>query len=280
MTDVDHDPTTSESGIRKFIRGILPHWPRSSPQGGATPTHNEAPDAGNEEVNSTQSLELKRKSSFLRNDDDSDDSDYEENLPSHKRQRVTVSAMRRLFAKFSLSDKESADTSTTHNLINGEPSEKFSLNEKTNFFNIPDDSFESELPALLPSLTSDNPFGKISSSSSNNNEDDIPNMNNKDSPITAVKRDNTSTENTKSSLDGKRRKTKHTEDTEETNQTDVNKTPAKKSENSNKRHVDISESENEENQENRSKVKRTRRLRRGLRLCTNITCYIEQVIYN
>lgn len=59
MGDSDHEPLTSESGIRKFFRGILPHWPRSSPQGGATPTHTDPPDVGGYNVKrflSTNSL--------------------------------------------------------------------------------------------------------------------------------------------------------------------------------------------------------------------------------
>lgn len=48
----------------------------------------------------------------------------------------------------------------------------------------------------------------------------------------------------------------------------------------NKRQVEVNDSDTEGTGENSNKVKRTRRLRRGLRLCTNITCYIEQVLYN
>ena len=45
-----------------------------------------------------------------------------------------------------------------------------------------------------------------------------------------------------------------------------------------KRQVDISDAE--DNSEEKPKTKKVRRLKRGLRLCSNITCYIEQIIYN
>ncbi|XP_027209567.2 uncharacterized protein [Penaeus vannamei] len=267
MGDSDHEPPTSESGIRKFFRGILPHWPRSSPQGGATPTHTDPPDVGNEEATSLS--QLKRKSSLLRNHDDSEDSDYEENLPSAKRQRITVSAMRRLFAKFSLSDKEGTDGEVASSSMPGK---------------VPDipaqkphpPSYEWDLSPSPPSLISSSP--SISNSQSNNNDADIPNMNK--IPATSKKH---KTSDSSEAKDGKRRKTSDFSDSDDNddqpkmnNKTRSNGDIVK----SNKRQVDLSDSEAEDHNEHLSKVKRTRRLRRGLRLCTNITCYIEQVLYN
>ena len=66
---------------------------------------------------------------------------------------------------------------------------------------------------------------------------------------------------------------------DEEDHTSVAKTSEETSKN-NKRQADTRESDTEDKEEPGSKVKRTRRLRRGLRLCTNITCYIEQVLYN
>lgn len=65
MGDSDHEPPTSESGIRKFFRGILPHWPRSSPQGGATPTHTDPPDVGGYNVKRFLLLNHNKESALL-----------------------------------------------------------------------------------------------------------------------------------------------------------------------------------------------------------------------
>ncbi|XP_064114606.1 nuclear transcription factor Y subunit gamma-like isoform X1 [Macrobrachium nipponense] len=275
MTDTEAEPP-NESGIRKFIRGILPHWPRSSSQGGNTPIHHESAYTGNDETNSATNHDLKRKSSQLRNGDDSDDSDYEENLPSYKRQRVTVSAMRRLFAKFTLSDKDPKETATSMTTTYSQTIQSLSKGEKNPNLTIPNNSSEYELPALHPPLPEEELSNKTSSNS-NNNEDSTPNMNKCSNNATA-KRD-TISDTTAQSSTGKRQKIKHPSEKSGHQDTQLSN-KLNKPENTNKRHVDISDSEDDENKQSGNKVKRTRRLRRGLRLCTNITCYIEQVIYN
>ncbi|XP_042207553.1 uncharacterized protein LOC121856243 isoform X2 [Homarus americanus] len=274
MAESDHETLTSESGMRKFFRGILPHWPDSSPQGGATPVHNETLDTGNGEFHFTDNTRLKRKSSLLREKDESEDSDYEENLPSCKRQRITVAAMSRLFAKFSLCDGEhsndvppgdkSEDTSTTNSNLD----EKLAIPAQTSQ---PD-----------PSSSGNTEEKDVSTAHSNNNDEDIPNMNNKVSEFKKVKRDNKPAD-----LDdppvGKRRKTGDVASEREENDErlpEKSDAPSEDAGKNNKRQVEVNESDNDEDKERSSKVKRTRRLRRGLRLCTNITCYIEQVLYN
>lgn len=192
-----------------------------------------------------------------------------QNLPSAKRQRITVSAMRRLFAKFSLSDKEGTDGEVASSSMPGKvpdiPAQKP---------NPP--SYERDLSPSPPSLISSSP--SISNSQSNNNDADIPNMNK--IPATSKKH---KTSDSSEAKDGKRRKTSDFSDSDDNddqpkmnNKTRSNGDIVK----SNKRQVDLSDSEAEDHNEHLSKVKRTRRLRRGLRLCTNITCYIEQVLYN
>ncbi|KAK7066664.1 hypothetical protein SK128_008165 [Halocaridina rubra] len=279
MGDDESEPSANESGIRRFIRGILPNWPLSSPQGGTLLTQNETRYTGNDESSSGQTLDMKRKSSLLRNNDDSEDSDYEETLPSHKRQRVTVSAMRRLFAKFSLNDKDTTEPSTV-SATESYASNVSSDGVRGSDSNIPRDSSESDLPALLPTLTNENSSDTTSLPTINNNVDDIPNMNNKHLSIQKTKRDSTSTEKKQSLSRGKRQKIGQQINSSKNTQCLLQKAANHVSENNNKRHVEITESDNEDNQENSNKAKRTRKLRRGLRLCTNITCYIEQVLYN
>ncbi|XP_068228831.1 transcriptional regulator ATRX homolog [Palaemon carinicauda] len=276
MTDTEAEPS-NESGIRKFIRGILPHWPRSSSQGGNTPTQHDSNYTENDETNSTSSHELKRKSSQLRNYDDSEDSDFEENLPSNKRQRVTVSAMRRLFAKFTLSEKDTKETSSSKTSMYSETIRSLANGDKNHQPSIPYNSSESELPALLPTIPNEE-SRDLTARNSNNNEDNIPNMNKCSSKAT-IKRD-TSLDATTDFSKGKKQKLKHDQEKSENQETQLLSKKLNKPENTNKRHADISDSDDEENKQSGNKAKRTRRLRRGLRLCTNITCYIEQVIYN
>ena len=197
-----------------------------------------------------------------------------QNLPSLKRQRVTVSAMRRLFAKFSLSDRDPKDTSSRKALTD---SDTINNSGERNQRNIPRNSSASDLPALLPSSSQDD-SSVINDSSNSNNNKDIPNMN-ECSNHTTVKRDTTSSDNASESSKGKRQKTTHSAHKLK-NQETKNSPDENRLENTNKRQADVNDSDNEEEQQNENKVKRTRRLRRGLRLCTNITCYIEQVIYN
>lgn len=191
-----------------------------------------------------------------------------QNLPSSKRQRITVSAMRRLFAKFSLSDKEGTD---------GE------LTSSSNTEKVPDipaykphpPNHEQDLASSPPSLTTSSP--SRSNSQSNNNDSDIPNMN----KILATPKKHKSSDLIEAQ-EGKRRKTSELSDSDDDNYPKTNNKTKSigNTVKSNKRQVDLSDSDAEGHEEHLSKVKRTRRLRRGLRLCTNITCYIEQVLYN
>lgn len=191
-----------------------------------------------------------------------------QNLPSAKRQRITVSAMRRLFAKFSLSDKEGTDgeaaSSSTPEKVPDIPAQKTHP-----------PSYERDLSPSPPSLISSSP--SLSNSQSNNNDADIPNMN----KILATSKKH-KTSDAPEAKDGKRRKTSDLSDSDDDDQPKTNNKTRSNGDivKSNKRQVDLSDSDAEGNNEHLSKVKRTRRLRRGLRLCTNITCYIEQVLYN
>lgn len=78
----------------------------------------------------------------------------------------------------------------------------------------------------------------------------------------------------------KERKCKKENHEEETGTDEKTLAKSEDTSKTNKRQADTRGSDAEEREETGSKVKRTRRLRRGLRLCTNITCYIEQVLYN
>lgn len=90
-------------------------------------------------------------------------------------------------------------------------------------------------------------------------------------------------EHTDDSQDTRETATDNTESHEgETSDREADETVAKSEDplKTNKRQAETRESDAEDRGENGSKVKRTRRLRRGLRLCANVTCYIEQVLYN
>ncbi|XP_071549607.1 uncharacterized protein [Panulirus ornatus] len=273
MAESDHEPLTSESGIRKFFRGILPNWPHSSPQGGATPIHNETAETGNEGILCKDTSNLKRKSSLLQNDE-SDDSDYEENLPSNKRQRITVSAMSRLFAEFSLRDRENIETPSTPNNENDNDTPAL-YSQKDKVISIPEQKSQNL------TFHNDTDEGTTKTQSINNNDEGIPDMNSKTARLKQVKRDNKSTELT-CTPEGKRQKTDLLPKQKENDKDILKKcdTTSEETVKTNKRQAETNDNETEENEEHASKVKRTRRLRRGLRLCTNITCYIEQVLYN
>ncbi|KAK8738898.1 hypothetical protein OTU49_003725 [Cherax quadricarinatus] len=275
MAESDHESSTNESNMRKFFRGILPHWPSSSPQGGATPIHSEAAETGNEEVSCRDKSQLKRKSLLSNDNNESEDSEYEEILPSCKRQRITVSAMSRLFAKFSLHDREPTDIPPT------------SQGEKDGetYASRSDDKLKSAVSskASQQNLNSSKDTSVDTSTGNiNNNNEDIPNMNKNSTELKQVKRDNITTDINETS-ERKRQKTDkitpvHEEKSEELQKKD--NTTSEDTGKTNKRQAEVNESDAEGDEEHASKVKRTRRLRRGLRLCTNITCYIEQVLYN
>lgn len=91
-----------------------------------------------------------------------------------------------------------------------------------------------------------------------------------------------SDDNNQDTKETKERKEESESDNEEAGDEEAAKAVVKSDDTSktNKRQADTRESDTEEGAEKSNKVKRTRRLRRGLRLCTNITCYIEQVLYN
>ncbi|XP_045120780.1 cilia- and flagella-associated protein 251-like isoform X2 [Portunus trituberculatus] len=225
---------------------------------------------------------LKRKPCPVENEsDDSDESDSE-HLPSCKRQRITVSAMRRLFAKFSLSDTNGSSQPDTkgESQANSEPSDG----------------------ATAPPHSPDRPPAD-SDTENNLNESTQQTSNlNRSSPVTVRsgkrisesdddeehgdKRQRTSEDQAGGEEEEKHEKEETTEQEEQredhSNEEDnksVAKAPEDTSKN-NKRQADTRESDTDDKEEPGSKVKRTRRLRRGLRLCTNITCYIEQVLYN
>nr|XP_045622596.1 uncharacterized protein LOC123773137 isoform X2 [Procambarus clarkii] len=270
MAESNHESSTRESNLKKLFRGIVPHWPSWSAQGAATPIHPEAADSENKEACCKDASHLKRKSSLLRENNESDDSDYEETLPSCKRQRITVAAMSRLFAKFSLYDRETTVVSPTSHkdtLASSSDGEKSAIPENTplQILNSPTHT------------TNDTPEDH-----SNNNDEDIPNMNKNSSEIKQVKCD-TITRDSSEAPEWKRQKIEDTSPVHEENDENLQKKHSTNSEEpikTNKRQADVNNSDTEENEEHASKVKRTRRLRRGLRLCTNITCYIEQVLYN
>ncbi|CAL4109636.1 unnamed protein product, partial [Meganyctiphanes norvegica] len=108
MLETEGDGSTSELGIRSFFRGILPQWSKSSPVGAASPnlTNTNSLENGLDELHSNDQSHLKRKKTLLENDE-TDDSDYEK-LPSCKRQRLNMSAMNRLFDKFSISESSAS----------------------------------------------------------------------------------------------------------------------------------------------------------------------------
>ncbi|KAK4304858.1 hypothetical protein Pmani_023215 [Petrolisthes manimaculis] len=275
-----------ECGITTFVRGILPHPPYTSPQRG-TPVFC---DPGGDE-DPVDSSYLKRKSSFSQDSCESHESDSEI-LPSNKRQRITVSAMRQLFAKFNLNDPEEATVSLTSQTHDPQ--------------NVSDTGIEPDTPQTPNTSTNKlKPTSEFETSDSSGEKVlDNSDVNDKVEGQQPVKRISTSEDS--HVQNGKRQKVDNdvnteNEEDEDQNEEEFHQTKVKscnttedtggneeKSEDdtsdevvkASKRQVEVNDSDAEGNGENSNKVKRTRRLRRGLRLCTNITCYIEQVLYN
>lgn len=205
--------------------------------------------------------------------------------PSSKRQRITVSAMRRLFAKFSISDTD-------------ETSQPATLEESSREASAPTDGATThQHNTNRPPTPESDTEGSL-----DENRAQQGSSPNQSSPVTVRtekrisetdyneehgdKRQRTS--GSQSDSEGEDKPETQEKDEEEKNKEDsedgeTDKTVATTSEDlskNNKRQADTRESDTEDKERTGSKVKRTRRLRRGLRLCTNITCYIEQVLYN
>lgn len=189
--------------------------------------------------------------------------------------------MRRLFAKFSLSDTNESSQPDTQ-----EESQTHSTASE-------DITAQQHSPDRVPadSDTEDNLNNSTHHTSNPNRSSPVTVRSGKrisesdDDEEHGDKRQKTSEDQTGSEEEDKQEKeeTSTQEEQHKDHSDEENKTVAKTSEDtskSNKRQADTRESDTEDKEEPGSKVKRTRRLRRGLRLCTNITCYIEQVLYN
>ncbi|XP_063877777.1 uncharacterized protein LOC135109881 isoform X2 [Scylla paramamosain] len=243
-------------------------------------SHNTHGGAGFEDSQCDNS-HLKRKSCRVENEsDDSDVSDLE-HLPSCKRQRITVSAMRRLFAKFSLSDtNETSEPATKRESqahsgpSGGATAPQHSPDRAPADSDTEDNLNESTQQSSNPNRSSPvtvRSGKRISESDDDEEHGDKRQRTNEDQ--TGGEEEKHEKEETN------KQEEQHEDHSNEENKKSVAKTSEDMSKN-NKRQADTRESDTEDKEEPGSKVKRTRRLRRGLRLCTNITCYIEQVLYN
>ncbi|KAG0711407.1 hypothetical protein GWK47_020661 [Chionoecetes opilio] len=277
--EVDPEPLR---GIETFVRDILPRHPRATPEGGSSPVPS---DPGFEEP-PCDNAHLKRKSCLVAEESaDSDEADSE-HLPSSKRQRITVSAMRRLFAKCNLSDTCDASQPATPE-GSGRAASAPPHGAST----------PQHCPRTAAASESDTEGAADENRSRQNNHPD------QSSPVTersdkrisdkdsgeehGDKRQRTTkrgTDRDKKEKGGKRATNKEKKQPKEDRDAEkTDNTVATTSEDvlkNNKRQAETQESDTEDKRQPDSKVKRTRRLRRGLKLCSNITCYIKQVLYN
>lgn len=211
-------------------------------------------------------------------------------LPSNKRQRITVSAMRQLFAQFNLNDPEETTVSlplrrddpqnASDEGIEPDPDNSTHKLNSTSEFDTPDSTGEKEPDNFNTNdkVVGQQPVKRISTS------DESPVQNGKRQKV-----DNDSkTDNEEDDDEQKGEECHQTKTNKSSSPTEVTEGNEDESEDAtsneavkaNKRQAEVNDSDTEGTGENSNKVKRTRRLRRGLRLCTNITCYIEQVLYN
>ncbi|XP_050712475.1 protein starmaker-like [Eriocheir sinensis] len=269
---VEMDPEPLR-GIKTFVHGILPHRPHASPEGGTTPVLS---DPGLEDT-WTDNSHLKRKSCLEKNESADSDESESEHLPSSKRQRITVSAMRRLFAKFSLSDTDetsqpapaeafrpSARDATPRQSPEREDAPQSNTEDVRRTETQEGDTIQFTVKLRHEKRISETD-GDEEHGDKRRKTNDRENQSDDNQDVIETETDKTETEN-------------HEAETSD----EADKTIAKSedSSKSNKRQAEARESDAEDRGENGSKVKRTRRLRRGLRLCANVTCYIEQVLYN
>lgn len=196
-----------------------------------------------------------------------------------------MSAMRRLFAKFSLSDKDEVSQSATIGVpkratltpLSREATPRHIPERKDAPQSGTEDTLDerTEKHGSSPHQFSGKAWSEKRISETDTNEEH------------GDKRQKTSDQETSEDENQdtrqiKERKEENENNEEETSVKEVEKTVVKSEDTSktNKRQADTRESDTEDREETGNKVKRTRRLRRGLRLCTNITCYIEQILYN
>lgn len=197
-----------------------------------------------------------------------------------------MSAMRRLFAKFSLCDTDETSQPATPGESSraasapsdGATTPQHSPNRAATPGSDTEDNLDENRARHSSSLNRSSPVTarsekRISETDSNEEHGD--------------KRQRTSGRQTDSEEEDKTEKEEtreeeenHKEDSENGESDKIVATTSEDALRNNKRQADTRESDTEDKEKTGSKVKRTRRLRRGLRLCTNITCYIEQILYN
>ncbi|XP_076048494.1 uncharacterized protein LOC143029624 isoform X2 [Oratosquilla oratoria] len=221
-----------------------------------------------------QDDQRKRKAPSTTVNEDSENSDTEEILPSNKRQRVTVSAMRKLFAKFTINDDEKQVNESAENVVN----------VNTNLQATQDDKSEVTSKESITQAKAEEPENV------NNDDDDEKPLN---LSFKASVQDDASSVKDKVTADNATETSSLTIEPYENEANDLTQNKTEDDENNSDKNKDKANVLNnkrnaEEKTENSDsdddipvpKVKKTRRLRRGLRLCANVSCYIEQVIYN
>ena len=181
-------------------------------------------------------------------------------MPSNKRQRITVSAMQRLFASFTLNETDPTPAAHINTLASGD-TKTITISADNNSTKptprISNNVFQT--PAVIQNLKLEQQSrckNHTSQSSTNNNNNNAKNTPNRNNPEKKNHFQNTNNEEKDIS-------------TTSTANLSVGK-----------RQADQSDNDEPAVEASSPKSKKTRTLKRGLRLCSSITCYIEQVIYS